>query len=744
MPKELERDLGLLAVLAISIGAMIGSGIFILPALAMSEAGPAVVAAYLLAGLLVLPAALSKSEMATAMPEAGGTYIYIERGMGPLLGTVAGIGTWFSLSFKTALALVGGMPYLAVLFDIPQTEFALALAVLLLAVNVAGVKQTGRMQVAIVAVMLAALVFFVVQSSPAVETARFGDFFGAGAGGILAATGLVFVSYAGVTKIASVAEEVENPGRNIPLGILGSLAFTTLLYAAIVAVVVGAIPGPELLGSLTPMADVAELTLGDAGVVLIVIAAVLALLSTANAGILSSSRYPFAMSRDGLAPEVLETVSERFNTPTTAITLTGAVMLALIAFVDILDIAKLASAFQILVFGLVNAALIAFRNADLAHYDPEFTAPFYPWVQLFGIASSGVLLTQMGLVPLVGAIGIVVVSLLWYLLFVRDRIDREGIATDVVRRSLGRDVLERSRAELERSRPATDGGQGDVGYEVLVAIPADADRERERQLLVTASAAATKHRGNVYVVQFEEVPDQVPLSHASSVRRDVDEAFEARTNDLASEFDVDITVAEVVSHDVKRAIVNHARQEGSDLLLLERESSLLGTTLPANELDWVVRHAPCDVMLLDGVGGEEISDVAVVTTQGTYDPSKVRVADDIAVARGGTVTILYDVARTAPPGKRETITEYLEDLAASCRSPVSTDVLPLEDGRAIEEAIDADLVIVGPQRGSLGRRLLGWPKTTTGNGLDAPVIEVHTREPARPGVFRRLAERLFF
>ena len=313
-----------------------------------------------------------------------------------------------------------------------------------------------------------------------------------------------------------------------------------------------------------------------------------------------------------------------------------------------------------------------------------------------------------------------------------------------VGRSLGRDVLERSRAELERSRPATDGGQGDVGYEVLVAIPADADRERERQLLVTASAAATKHRGNVYVVQFEEVPDQVPLSHASSVRRDVDEAFEARTNDLASEFDVDITVAEVVSHDVKRAIVNHARQEGSDLLLLERESSLLGTTLPANELDWVVRHAPCDVMLLDGVGGEEISDVAVVTTQGTYDPAKVRVADDIAVARGGTVTILYDVARTAPPGKRETIAEYLAELAASCRSPVATDVRPLGDGSSIEEAIDADLVIVGPQRGSLGRRLLGWPKTTTGNGLDAPVIEVHTREPARPGVFRRVAERLFF
>ena len=93
MTKDLERDLGLPAVLAISIGAMIGSGIFILPALALKIAGPAVIVAYALAGLLVVPAALSKSEMATAMPEAGGTYIYIERGMGPLLGTIAGVGT---------------------------------------------------------------------------------------------------------------------------------------------------------------------------------------------------------------------------------------------------------------------------------------------------------------------------------------------------------------------------------------------------------------------------------------------------------------------------------------------------------------------------------------------------------------------------------------------------------------------------------------------------------------------------
>jgi amino acid transporter/nucleotide-binding universal stress UspA family protein len=736
MPKELERDLGLLAVLAISIGAMIGSGIFILPGLALAEAGPAVVAAYLLAGIMVLPAALSKSEMATAMPEAGGTYIYIERGMGPLLGTIAGIGTWFSLSFKSALALVGGMPYVAVLFDVPPTEVALALCAILIVVNVVGVKQTGRMQVAIVAVMLAVMGWFVLQSAPTANPARFQGFFDQGTGGLLAATGLVFVSYAGVTKVASVAEEVENPDRNIPLGILGSLAFTTLLYVAIVAIIVGVVPGSALIDSLTPMADVAQLTMGDLGVIAVVIAAFLALLSTANAGILSSSRYPFAMSRDSLAPALFETVSSRFQTPRNAITITGVLMLGLIAFVPILSIAKLASAFKIVVFALVNAALIAFREAELENYDPAFESPLYPWTQLFGIGASALLLTQMGLVAVLGAVGIVVGSLLWYVLFVRSRIDREGAAADVVRRSLGEDVIERTRAELE-----TAGG-----YKVMVAMPADADRNRERRLLEGATAAAAGHAGSVYVVQFEEVPDQVPLDHASSVRLDIDKDFEARTADLAAAFDVDIVAAEVVSHDAKRAIVNHASREGSDLLLMERQSSLLGSTLPGSELDWVVRHAPCDVLLMDGDGGSDMQDVAVVANQGTYDPAKVRFADDVAAESGGTVHLCYDLATSSTPGRRETIEEYLGELADSCRSPVETVIRSADEpGPTLSEVLDGmDLVVVEPQRSSWRRRLLGWTDGTLVGERDSLVIEVHVRNGDRPSVLRRLAERAFF
>ncbi|ERH14053.1 MAG: amino acid transporter [halophilic archaeon J07HB67] len=438
--KELERDLGLPSVMAISVGAMVGSGIFILPALALKMAGPAVIAAYALAGLLVVPAALSKSEMATAMPEAGGTYIYIERGMGPLLGTIAGVGTWFSLSFKGALALVGGVPYLLLAFDLPVTPVALGLATVLILINVFGAEQTGRLQLGIVTVMLAALGWFAAGSAPNAQATNFAGFFDAGAGGLFAATGLVFVSYAGVTKVASVAEEVENPGRNIPRGILGSLAFTTVLYVVVVAVLVGVTDPGSVAGSATPVAVAAEATLGQAGVVAVIAAAVLALVSTANAGVLSASRYPFAMSRDQLAPPSFSEISDRFGTPVASITLTGAVLLVLIAFVPILEIAKLASAFQILVFALINVAVVAFREGT-AEYEPEFTAPLYPYLQVFGAVTSLLLLTQIGSVALMGAFVIVVASTVWYVGYVRPRVDREGAAIGAVRRRVDEETL---------------------------------------------------------------------------------------------------------------------------------------------------------------------------------------------------------------------------------------------------------------------------------------------------------------
>ncbi|PGF15453.1 amino acid transporter [Natrinema sp. CBA1119] len=735
MPKELERDLGLFAVVAISIGAMVGSGIFILPGLALKTAGPAVILAYLLAGVLVLPAALSKAEMATAMPEAGGTYIYIERGMGPLLGTIAGVGTWFSLSFKGALALVGGVPYVLYLFDLPVKPVALALAVVLVLVNLVGAKQTGRLQVAIVAVMLAAMVWFVVGGLPSTDSTYYDGFFDEGSGGLLAATGLVFVSYAGVTKIASVAEEVENPDRNIPLGILGSLCFTTLLYVLIVVVMVGVTPPDLLSDSAVPMIHAAEATLGRLGVIAIIIAAVLALISTANAGILSSSRYPFAMARDQLAPPSLTEIHDKWGTPVQAITLTGAVMLVLIAFVPILQIAKLASAFQIIVFALVNGAVIAFREGDVGQYDPSFESPLYPWTQLVGIAGGFALIGYMGTIPLVGAVIITAASVLWYLYYARGRVQREGAATDVVRRSVGRKAVEQTKATVETAD----------GYEVLVAITEKTSEQRERTLVRIAADVARENDGSVTVVQFDEVADQVPLQQASETQSPADVEFEERTEPLTEAFDVPVTYGEIVSHDTKRAIANFAAHEDADFLLLERSDDPLYAPIFGTTVEWITHKAPCDVLLVEDRDLDRIDSVTVVTDRGPFDPQKITVANALATEAGGSITLLYPLDDAATETQRETIDEYLAELESLCSVPVNRSIVETDDPERdfVSVTNAGDILVIGTDGGRIRGSLFGRPADRIIDSVDCTAVQVKSKR-GKSGPVRRLVERMVF
>ena len=439
---DLDRSLGLYPTMMISMGAMIGSGIFVLPALGYKKAGPAVILAYVLAAVVVLPAALSKAEMATAMPESGGTYLYIDRALGPLFGTIAGIGAWFSLVFKSSFALVGLGAYLLLFAPLSQSAIvyvALGLAVLVVVLNISGTKMSGQIQAVIVTLVIAGLIAYAVNAGFLVDTTNYSPFTTHGNEGIVTAAAFVFVSYAGVTKIASVAEEVKDPGTNLPRAMLGSMGIMTVLYVAVVGAIVG-LSDPEVLktggpggtASLTPMADGAGALLGGFGVLFISVVAVIALTSMANAGVLSSSRFPLAMSRDDLLPPALRIIDRRFKTPRNSILLTGTVLLLLIAFVPVIELAKLASAFQILVFSFENMALVAFRIADLPSYQPEFRSPGYPFVQIFGFLAGIGLLTQMGTVPILGAVAIILGSSLVYFVYGRPRTDRTGAIGTII------------------------------------------------------------------------------------------------------------------------------------------------------------------------------------------------------------------------------------------------------------------------------------------------------------------------
>jgi amino acid transporter/nucleotide-binding universal stress UspA family protein len=738
VPKDLERDLGLYATITISIGAMVGSGIFVLPGLAATYAGPAVILAYPLAGLVVLPAALAKAEMATAMPESGGTYLFIDRAMGPLPGTIAGLGAWFTLLFKSAFALVGLGAYLLLFAPfLPTTPVAIGLGVVLLIVNLAGAKQTGRLQAAVVSIVLLALVTFIATGAIRVDSPNFNPFFSQGGGGVLYAAGFVFVSYAGVTKIASVAKEVEDPGQNIPRAVLGSVGVMMAVYTLVVYVIVGTTPVDSITDSYTPMAAAAGQFFGSVGTDLIAAVAVLALLSMANAGVLSSSRYPLAMSRDALAPPQFSRISDRFDTPITAITFTGTIMLLLITFVPVIQLAKLASAFQLLVFVFINVALVAFRESGLASYNPEYIAPGYPWVQLFGILGGLVLLTQMGPIALAGAVGIIVAGLAWYRVYGRERTEREGAALDAIRRTTGEYALNNVRTLF------ANGGNGGV----LVALGPKTTTEREMTLLRIASDIATQRGGRVRAVRFEEVPDQTMLSSASAERTAADETFERETANVAEGLDVPVEAAEVVAHDIEHAVANYAEETGADVILGEWQPDAFGGELLGRDDDWYIEHADTDLVFVRVRDLDGISEIAVVSDSGPYDPLEVLVANAVAGESGAPIRFVHAIEAGASDERLETIAAYHEELAEVCTVPTESEVLVADDeAEALLSATETvDLLIASTSAHHwLYDVVFGAVPDRLAENAHSTVLLTHSQRPRRHTFIRQLLNKYVF
>ncbi len=446
--KKLKKSLKLFDVFVISTGAMFSSGFFLLPGIAAAQTGPSVILAYFVAGLLILPAMVSKAELATAMPRAGGSYYFIDRAMGPLMGTVGGIGTWLSLMLKTAFALIGMGAYLALYVEIPIKPLAVSLTIAFTVLNIVGAKESSGIQRILVVILLSVLGYFIAQGLFEVfhvkdreaVLSEMTPFFTQGISGFAATVGLVFVSYAGLTKVASVAEEVQEPDRAIPLGMLLSVITATIVYCVGVFIMVAVLDPSEFRRDMTPVATAAEAFFSwiphGGGVILAVVAAIAAFASTGNAGIMSASRYPLAMGRDGLFPTWFTRVG-RFDTPTIGIVVTAVGIILTIVIFDVAAVAKLASAFQLIIFGIINLCVIVMRESRLEYYHPGYRAPLYPWVQLAGILIPIWLIAEMGWLPSLFSLGVIVVGVIWYFYYARKRADRHGAIHHVFER-LGR------------------------------------------------------------------------------------------------------------------------------------------------------------------------------------------------------------------------------------------------------------------------------------------------------------------
>ena len=445
---KLKKQLGFIEVFSIACGAMISSGIFILPGIAHAKAGPAVIVSYLFAGILATTGMLSQAELVSAMPKAGGDYFYVTRTLGPAVGTVAGVLTWFSLSLKSSFALVGIAAFANLIFRINIHFVAILFCIIFIVINIIGIKEAGKTQLVLVAGLLGLMLFYVFRGLPAVNIHNFDPFAPEGFTAVISTAGFVFISFGGLLKISSIAEEVKNPGRTIPLAMIFSLLIVTMLYMLVIFVTSGVLGAEKLDNSLTPISDAAEVFLGVPGKILLSIAAILAFTSTANAGIMSAARYPLALSRDNLFPSFLSEVNGKYKTPFYSIVLTG-ILIVISLFLKLDILVKIASTVLILSYLFSCISIIILRESKIQNYQPVFHSPIYPWIQIIGIFGFGLFIFKMGKQALFASFIFFLLGFLIFLLYGRKRTKMQYALLHIIERAIDKTFLKDRSLESE-------------------------------------------------------------------------------------------------------------------------------------------------------------------------------------------------------------------------------------------------------------------------------------------------------
>ncbi|ELY52977.1 amino acid transporter [Natronolimnohabitans innermongolicus] len=682
---DLQRDLGSFAVFTIASGTMIGAGIFVLPGPAAEGAGPASALSFGIAGLIALVATMCAVELATAMPRAGGPYYFASRAMGPLVGTIVGFGAWLALIFKGAFALVGLGWYVTELWAVPVLAVAVVGGLLLTLLNWIGAEETGHLQNLVVIGLVGILAVFAGGGLLAADTDNWAPFVTTGVEGVVTTTGLVFISYLGIVKATAVAEEVRDPGRTLPRALFAAVIFVTLLYVGVMLIVTGVMPVAEIAESTAPVPDAGRLFLGSLGGAVIALAGVFATVSTANAAVLSSSRFPFAMSRDGLVTSRLSRPSPRFGTPARSIWLTGALMLALAVLFDVEGLAKLGGTFGILVFALLNVTVVLLRSARPEWYDPAYSVPLSPVLPLAGAGAALLLIPFMGLQSQISAIAFVVIGIGWY--YLQTRIG-EPVEPDHDLRDQLLGAQYRRSIEEKRSRIGTPSA---AGPHVLVET---ADGEANPHLLTAMRSFADRFDADLDVLTITTVPPRRPLAEAT---HDVDDDWRERLERELALRDHAVVFDHVRTRDRTEAVLESVT-ERTELVLVDWRDPIENGHLRESHVDELLQSAfPVRLAVLKPRGTAEIDDIVVATETGPYDRAEVELADAIATVTGASLTLVKAVPDDASEEAVASARGYLDELTAVLSSPAETELLRTADVDAalVDRADRTDLLVMG-------------------------------------------------
>ncbi|MBN1676988.1 MAG: amino acid permease [Candidatus Thermoplasmatota archaeon] len=735
----LRRDLGLLDITMIGVGAMIGTSIFVLIGVATAEVGAAVLLVIALNGITTLFTAATYAELGSSFPEAGGGYLWAKKALPHPAGFLSGWLSWFghtvacsyySLGFGFAMvALLNhfGIDLLGLDDSMLVKLFATTAITFFLGINYAGVGATGKTGDSITLVQVLILAFFVTFAVMYALDRQGIDIIhnfdsiipeNRDLSKVLMVMGFTFIAFEGYEIIVQCGEEVKDPKKNIPKAIFISVVVAAVLYASVAIACLAnqdVLPGENIWSENTVINAAAEI-IPFVGAPLLIFGGILSAMAALNATVFSSSRVSFAMGRDGSLPKAFGMIHEERRVPHKAIAITGFIMLFMALMFPLEIVVASTSIIFLLLFSIANSALIRLRRR-LTAIDVGYRTPLFPLVPVVGVVSTlGIAAYLWWLIPEAWYIAIVWIA--------------AGLAVSAVARPREEPV---SIVQAKRVPPKPLTKEQIERFRVFLAL----ENLGDLRLVEIAGLLARYFNGELTVNKIVEVPGATPLD---AISKDYIDEISAGLKKAIKVTPSTVVVHPVVSisHDVAGAIVDRTRYETANLLLLGwKGTRRRGRTILGRNLDRVVREAPCDVAIIKTFRlGKSIENILLVS--GGYFETRKALLLALPLARefGAKVQILSVIT---DEGFLELARGNAERLSKMCdRVKVASEVKYVHSkslvNAVMENAVACDILVMGtgPQS-TLERTMFGAVYDRIIRSVDVPVLVLKTARGTRSG-----------
>ena len=692
---ELSRDLGLTSALAIGIGTMIAAGIFTLSGLAVRNVGSAAIVSFLLAALIALFTALTYCEFVSIYPQTGEGYLYARKTFKPPFAYFVGWSLFLGYTSSCAFYIASLSSYFnefiwhSPVVTLPGLTLLLALTFL----NIKGTEESGKFQIIVTGAKVLLLIWFIIGGLKFVNTAEVLNRFSTDIMAIGSTAAMVFITFFGFSAIAASAGEVKNPVKNITRAIFISMGVVTVLYTAVVLVL--------LFAGLTEyteasMGDAAQKFLGPIGGYVIIAGAIFSMISASNASVMAGSRVLLSMSQLGHMPREIGVINNKTRTPIISLLLVGGAIMVFAMILHLEDLSYFANTVLLLALITVNAALIVHRK-KYPDIERPFKVPLVPLLPSLAIAANIYLITQIfqHVVPLLLALGALLIGLVSFVVW------------------KGRQTAEEAIAGLS-SHLAVSEGRSDWDknrFRVLVPIANPATMER---LIRLAAAIAKQKDGEILLLRVLTVPEQLSPRQFDAGTLEGHKELLYKGRRICDEIGIASHGVIRVGHNVARAILETSTVHYCQSVVLgwkgytNSRDRILG-----NITDTLVRHAHADILLVKFVGDQPIRNLLLPTAGGEHAQCAEQYSTAFAKEFEGSVTVCRVIPEHTSEDEKALVEESLgktRERVAKKNGNINISSKILYDDSIAEGIIkavqDYDAVMVGATEKSIYPQIL--------------------------------------